>query len=155
MEAVGNRIFALVLGAGALGPGFMHNEISTPVLGVTAITMLACALGTFAAIGYDESKMPRGQQLVLGLSTVIVSAAAVGSIPRAMGWEWSNGGVQGGFGALTAFVFYYLLPPAIKRAKELVSSFNPMDWLPGKRSTPAPPAAPPAGKPGPVEDPDQ
>jgi hypothetical protein len=153
---VANRISALLLAAGAGGPGLLNNEISVPVFGVTALTVLACAFGTFAAIGYDDSRMPRGRQLFLGLSTVIMAAAAVGSVPEAMGWGWSSGGVQGGFGALTAFAFYYLLPPAIKRSKEMVASFNLADWLPGRKAAATPPPAPPtAGKPGAIEDPDK
>ena len=133
----------------------MSSEISVPVFGVDAMTILACAFGTFAAIGYDDSKMPRGRQLVLGLSTVIIGAACVGSIPTAMGWSWISGGAQGACGALTCLVVYYLLPTTIKRAKELIANFNPMEWLPGKRAASPPPAVPPASQPGADEDPDK
>ena len=153
VATVGNRLSAILLAVGTSGPAILHAEISTPVVGVNTMTILACALGTFAAIGFDDSKMPRGRQLVLGFSTVIMAASAVGAVPTAMGWTWSSGGVQGGFGALTAFAFYYLLPPAIKRAKEIVASFNPADWIPGRKAAAAPPAVPPAPKPGADEEP--
>lgn len=113
-------------------PALLNNDLSTPVLGVQMTTVMGALLGTFAAIGYDPRSMPRGKLIMLAPSTVIIAAAAVGVFPRWLGWTWASGNVEAGLGALAAVVIYYLLPPAIKRAGELIAEFKLTDYLPAK-----------------------
>ena len=68
--------------------------------------------------------------LILALSTVILGSMLVGVVPRWVGWEWANGGVEGALAGLASLACYYLLPPGIKRAGELVRSFKLTDLLP-------------------------
>lgn len=124
-------------GAGAalatLLPSLFTNDLTTPVIGVGLATVGGAALGTFAAIAYDEQVRPRGKLIMLAPATVIIASSAVGVIPRAMEWEWSSGGVEGGMAGLAAVGCYYLLPAILKRAGELVRSFTLSDFLPWRR----------------------
>lgn len=124
-------------GAGAalatLLPSLFTNDLTTPVIGVGLATVGGAALGTFAAIAYDEQVRPRGKLIMLAPATVIIASSAVGVIPRAMGWEWSSGGVEGGLAGLASVGCYYLLPAILKRAGELVRSFTLSDFLPWRR----------------------
>lgn len=114
-------------------PSMFTNDLTTPVIGVGLATVGGAALGTFAAIAYDEQVRPRGKLIMLAPATVIIASSAVGVIPRAMGWEWSSGGVEGGLAGLAAVGCYYLLPAILKRAGELVRSFTLADFLPWRR----------------------
>lgn len=144
-----DKIAAGALSLTALVPNFLTNDLTTPVLGVGVTTVAGAVLGTYAAIGYDETQRPRGRLFTLAMSTVILASTSVGAVPRWMGWEWSSGGAEGALAGLAAVVIYYLLPPAIKRARELIGEFKLSDVLPFRKGAAAqtpPPAAPPSGE---------
>jgi hypothetical protein len=152
--AVADKVAGVALSAGALLPSLLTNDLTTPVIGVVVTTVAGSILGTYAAIGYDDARRPRGQLFLLASSTVIVGAAAAGVVPKFMGWAWSSGGTEAGAAALFAFTAYYALPPAIKRAVQLIREFKLSDLLPWRKGaavTPgpdnAPAAPPPAGDP--------
>ena len=148
MAAV-DKIAAGALSLTALVPSFFTNDLTMPVLGVGVTTVAGAVLGTYAAIGYDETQRPRGRLFSLALSTVILASTTVGAVPRWLGWEWSSGGAEGALAGLAAVVIYYLLPPAIKRARELVATFKLSDVLPfrkGAAGQTPPPATPPSGE---------
>ena len=149
---------ALAAGAvvSAVIPSLFANDLTTPVLGVGLTTVGGAVLGTFAAIGYDEHPKPRGRMLILALSTVILGSMLVGVVPRWVGWEWANGGVEGALAGLASLVCYYLLPPGIKRAGELVRSFKLTDLLPFLKRRDADVTLPPDNRrPLPPEDPEK
>lgn len=133
MAAV-DKIAAGALSLTALLPNFLTNDLTTPVLGVGVTTVAGAVLGTYGAIGYDETVRPRGRLFTLALSTVIIASTVVGVVPRWMGWEWASGGAEGALAGLAAVVIYYLLPPAIKRARELVADFKLSDLFPWRRN---------------------
>lgn len=148
MAAV-DKIAAGALSLTAFVPSFFTNDLTTPVLGVGVTTVAGAVLGTYGAIGYDETQRPRGRLFTLALSTVILASITVGAIPRWLGWEWSSGGAEGALAGLAAVVIYYLLPPAIKRSRELVATFKLSDVLPFRKGAAAqtpPPATPPSGE---------
>ncbi len=156
-----DKIAAGALSLTALVPSFFTNDLTTPVLGVGVTTVAGAVLGTYGAIGYDETVRPRGRLFTLALSTVIIASTVVGVIPRWMGWTWANGGTEAALAGLAAVVISYLLPPTIKRARELIGEFKLSDLLPGRKNaavTPRPdnaPAAPPPAAPPSGEDPDK
>lgn len=152
MAAV-DKIAAGALSLTAFLPSFLSNDLTTPVLGVGVTTVAGAVLGTYGAIGYDETQRPRGRLFSLALSTVILASFLVGFVPRWMGWEWASGGDEAALAGVAAVVIYYLLPPAIKRARELIADFKLSDLLPGRKSTaaaasppPPQPTAPPSGE---------
>lgn len=145
----------MVAGAGVALPSLWNPDFTTPVIGVGMATAIGAGLGTFAAIAYDERTLPRGRLIMLAPATVILASNVVGVVPRALGWEWSSDGVEGGLAGLAAVVLYYLLPPAMARAGELVRSFTWSDVVPflKHRSKSHPPGGgDPPGNP-PPEDP--
>lgn len=146
MAAV-DKIAAGALSLTAFIPNFLTNDLTTPVLGVGVTTVAGAVLGTYAAIGYDETNRPRGRLFTLALSTVILASTLVGWVPRMLGWEWANGGTEGALAAGCAVSIYYLLTPAIKRARELVAEFKLSDVLPSRKGAAAPPPPPPAAPP--------
>ena len=125
-----DKLMASGAALAAVIPSLFTNDLTTPVLGVGLTAGGGAALGTFAAIGYDEALRPRGRLVTLAVSTVILASMLVGVVPRWLGWEWASGGAEAALSGLAALVCYYLLPPAIKRAGELVRSFNLSDLLP-------------------------
>ena len=145
-----DKLAAGTISMTALLPSLFTNDLTTPVLGVGVTTVAGAVLGTYGAIGYDEKQRPRGKLFTLALSTVILASMLVGVLPRALGWNWSSGGVEGGLAGLTAVILYYLLPPTLKRAGELIRSFTWADLLPFLKRhqppDPPPPAAPPGGE---------
>lgn len=152
--AVADKIAGVALSLGALAPGLFNNNLTTPIIGVVVTTVAGSILGTYAAIGYDDARRPRGQLFLLASSTVIVGAAAAGVVPKFMGWAWSSGGTEAGAAALFAFAAYYALPPAIKRSVQLIREFKLSDLLPWRKNAPvtpdpdnAPAAPTPAGNP--------
>lgn len=130
MAAGTDKLAASLVTLSTIVPSLFTNDLTTPVLGVGLTTVAGAVLGTFAAIGYDEQPKPRGRMLILALSTVILGSMLVGVVPRWVGWEWANGGVEGALAGLASLACYYLLPPGIKRAGELVRSFKLTDLLP-------------------------
>ena len=126
---------AVAAGA-ALSPlvvNLFTNDLTTPVLGVGLTTVAGAALGTFAAIAYDEQLKPRGRLIVLAPATVIMGCMLVGVVPRWLGWGWSSDGVEGALAGLAAFACYHLLPEAMKRSRELVRNFHLADFIPGAK----------------------
>lgn len=130
MAAGTDKVAAGLVALSSIVPSLFTNDLTTPVLGVGLTTVGGAVLGTFAAIGYDEQPRPRARMLILAMSTVILGSMLVGVVPRWIGWEWASGGVEGALAGLASLVCYYLLPPAIKRAGELVRSFKLSDLLP-------------------------
>lgn len=148
--AMADKIAGLALSAGALAPGLFSNDLTTPIIGVGVTTVGGAILGTYAAIGYDDAKRPRGKLFVLATSTVIIGAALSGVVPKWMGWSWSSGGTEAGAAALFAFVAFYALPPAIKRSREIIRDFKVSDLLPWRKNaavTPTPDNPPAANPP--------
>lgn len=127
------KILAAAAAGAPLLSALFHNDLTTPVVGVGVATVAGAALGTFAAIAYDERVLPRGRLIMLAPATVIVASMAVGVVPRWAGWTWSSGGVEAGLAGLAAVACYYLLPPALKRAGELVRHFTLADFMPWRR----------------------
>lgn len=73
--AMADKIAGMALSAGALAPALFTNDLTTPIIGVGITTVGGAILGTYAAIGYDDAKRPRGKLFLLASSTVIVGAA--------------------------------------------------------------------------------
>lgn len=146
MAAIPDKVAAGIVSLAAFVPSLFTNDLTTPYLGVGVSTIAGAALGTYAAIGYDDAIRPRGKLFVQATSTVILAAAMTGVVPAWMGWKWFNGGVEGGAAALCALVVYYALPEAIPTVRRLIRDFKLSD-LNIFRRTPAaqsPPAAPPS-----------
>lgn len=143
-----DKIAAGVISLAAILPSLFTNEMTTPYLGVGVSTIAGAALGTFAAIGYDDAVRPHGKLFVLAVSTVIIAASLTGVIPEWLGWKWFNSGVEGGAGALCALIVYYTLPEAIPAMRRLVRDFKLSDVNIFRRGQPAqsPPPAPRDGE---------
>lgn len=127
MVAIPDKVAATIVAIAAFIPSLFTNELTTPYLGVGVSTIAGAALGTYAAIGYDEAVRPRGKLFVLATSTVIIAAALTGVIPAWAGWKWFNGGVEGGAAALCALITYYALPEAIPALRKLIRNFKLSD----------------------------
>lgn len=146
MAVIPDKIAAGLVSLAAVIPSLFTNELTMPYLGVDVSTIAGAALGTYAAIGYDDTIRPRGKLFVLASSTVIVAAATTGVVPAWMGWKWLNGGVEGGAAALCALVVYYGLPEAIPTVRRLIRDFKLSDINIFRRGSAAqsPPSAPPS-----------
>lgn len=148
MAVIPDKVAAGIISLGAIIPSLFTNDMTTPYLGVGVSTIAGAALGTYAAIGYDDTIRPRGKLFVLATSTVILAAALTGVIPAWAGWKWFNGGVEGGAAALCALVTYYALPEAIPTVRRLIRDFKLSDLnifrRGGAAQSPPPPAPPPA-----------
>lgn len=128
-----NSIAATVNG---MPHAMLANDVTMPVIGVGVSTIAGAVLGTFAAIGYDESERPRGRLFVVAFSTVIIASAATGAVPRAIGWEWANGVVEGGVAALCALICYFGLPELIPVMRRTIRGFKLSDLRFFRRSSP-------------------
>lgn len=143
MAVIAPRIAAGVVSLAAVVPSIFTNDLTIPYLGVGISTIAGAALGTYAAIGYDDATRPRGKLFLLSTSTVIVSAAMTGVVPAWMGWQWFNAGVEGGAAALCSLVVYYALPEAIPTARRIIRDFKLSDINIFKRHGSGPPATKP------------
>lgn len=144
MTAIPDKVAAGLLSLFAVIPSIFTNEITTPYIGVGVSTIAGAALGTYAAIGYDETVRPRGKLFALATATIITSAAVTGVVPAWLGWKWLNGGIEGGVAALCALVAYYAMPEAIPTIRRIIRDFKLSDvniFRRGDRG--APPPAPP------------
>lgn len=131
---IGSKLSGVALSVGAAFPSIFTDGITQPYLSVGVSTIAGAALGTYAAIGYDDERPPYGKLLLVGSSTMIIASALVGVLPGLAGWHWINKGVEGGTAALCAFWLYYLLPEAIPLSKRLVRNFKLSDlWFFRKR----------------------
>lgn len=139
--AIPDKLAAGIVSLAALVPSIFTNDITTPVVGVGVSTIAGAVLGTYAAIGYDETIRPRGKLFALASSTVIIASSATGVIPKWLGWTWVNGGVEGGAAALCAVICYFTLPEAIPASRRLIRGFKLSD-LNIFRKGAAPPPAP-------------
>lgn len=146
MGAIQDKVAAGLVSLSAIIPSIFTNQMTTPLLGVGVSTIAGAALGTYAAIGYDEAVRPRGKLFVLATSTVIIASALTGVLPAWAGWTWINPGIEGGAAALSALTVYYTLPEAIPTIRRLAREFKLSDLNIFRRGAPAqsPPSAPPA-----------
>jgi hypothetical protein len=124
---INSKLGGAVMSLGAAFPSLFTNGMTQPVLSVGVSTIAGAALGTYAAIGYDDRVIPRGKLLFVASSTAIIASALVGVLPGLAGWHWINKGVEGGTAALCAFVLYYLLPEAIPTGQRLIRNFKLSD----------------------------
>lgn len=149
MAVIPDKIAAGIVSLAAIIPSLFTNDLTTPYLGVGVSTIAGAALGTYAAIGYDDVIRPRGKLFVQATSTVILAASLTGVIPAWAGWKWFNGGVEGGAAALCALIVYYALPEAIPTVRRLIRDFKLSDLNIFRRGaaaqSPPPPAPPPPG----------
>lgn len=122
--AIQDKLLAGLVGLGATAPSLLSNDLTTPVIGVGVSTIAGSVLGTYAAIGYDDVERPRGKLFSLATATVIISSAATGFFPKLWGWQWVNGGVEGGAAALAAVICFYALPEAIPATRRLFREFK-------------------------------
>lgn len=127
--------FAGTVGVTIAGPlsSALSNDISQPIIAASVSTIIGAALGTYAAIAYDEAHRPRGKLFALALATIIVAAAVTGVVPAALGWGWASDKLAGGFAALAALAVYYWLPPAIQRSVEIIRGLKLADLLPWRK----------------------
>lgn len=139
MVEIQNKVAAGLVSLSAIIPSLFTNDMTTPLLGVGVSTIAGAALGTYAAIGYDEVVRPRGKMIVMATSTVIIASALTGVIPAWAGWKWFNGGVEGGAAALCALIIYYALPEAIPTVRRLIRDFKLSDINIFRRGAAAPP----------------
>lgn len=120
--ALGEKLLGVALSTAAVSaPALFTNDLTTPVVGVGVTTIAGAVLGTYAAIGFEDETRPRGKMFSLAISTVIIASMGTGVIPRAMKWTWSDPLIEGAIAGLAALIIYNLLPPAMKRAKGLIS----------------------------------
>lgn len=126
-------------------PSFFTNDMTTPVIGAGVATIAGAALGTYAAIGYDDTIRPRGRLFTLAISTIIIATMLTGVLPAAAGWKWWNAGIEGAGAGLCAVTVYFLLPEAITSGRRIVRNFKLSDFAIFRRGAhpPPPPEAPP------------
>lgn len=145
--SIPDKMAAGILSLAAVVPSIFTNELTTPIIGVGVSTIAGAALGTFAAIGYDDAVHARGKLFTLAIGTVIISSAMTGVLPAYFGWKWLNGGLEGGVAALGSVICYYTLPEIIPLIRRVARSFKLSDLkelLPFRRGGAAtPPNAPP------------
>lgn len=143
---------AVTLAAGL--PAFLSglsNDMTVPVLGVGATTIVGAALGTLAALGYDNNPpRPGGRLVVRSLATIIMASMLVGGVPALAGWTWNTPAAEGAVTGLTAVAVYYLFDPVKGWALAQVSEFKLSDFIPWLRKRT--PTAPPAGQNPPTDE---
>ena len=117
----------------AMAPAMFSNDLTTPIIGVGLTAIGGALLGTGAAITADESRRPRGRMFALGTSTFVMTIFLVGVVPHWAGWEWTNSKTEFGLSGIAAFLCFFVLPPAAKRAGEIARHFKLSDVIPGLR----------------------
>lgn len=150
MPVLPDKVAAVLVSIAAVIPSLFTNEFTTPYLGVGVSTIAGAALGTYAAIGYDDAVRPRGKLFMQATATIIIAAALTGVVPAWAGWKWFNSGIEGGAAALCALVTYYALPEAIPTIRRLVREFKWSDiniFRRGGGAQSPPPPSPSDGEP--------
>lgn len=127
MTVVPDKALAGLVSLTALIPSIFTNDITTPIIGVGVSTVAGAVLGTYAAIGYDLEARPRGKLFAMATATVIIASSATGVVPQWLGWQWVNGGVEGGAAALAAVICYYTLPEIIPTVRRIIREFKLSD----------------------------
>jgi len=121
----------------------LSNDMTVPIIGVGATTIVGAALGTLAALGYDNNPpRPGGRLVVRALSTIIMASLLVGGVPAIAGWTWDTPAAEGAVTGLVAIAVYYLFDPVKAWALAQVSEFKLSDFIPWLRKrTPTTPTA--------------
>lgn len=154
MAVIPDKVAAGLVSLAAFIPSLFTNDLTTPYLGVGVSTVAGAALGTYAAIGYDDAVRPRGKLFALATSTIIIASSATGIVPKWMGWQWVNGGVEGGAAAMIALVCYFAIPEAVPTVRRLIRGFKLSDLNFFRRGQ-HPPATPPPSAPPSDGEPDK
>lgn len=120
------------------------NEMTVPVLGIGVTSIAGAALGTLAAIGYDNNPpRPGGRLAFRSVSTIIIASMLVGGVPALSGWTWTTPAAEGAITGLVALAVYYGLDPVKKWALAQLGDFRLSDFIPFLRKR-----APTAQSPG-------
>lgn len=119
-----DRLIGLALSTGVVVPTMMSPDHTMPIIGVGIAAVAGALVGTGVAIAYDQERRPTGRMLGLAVATFFAAIMIVGFIPEMMGWEWQNDGTEFGLTGASAWIGYYVLPPAGKRVGELIRSFK-------------------------------
>lgn len=144
-------VFVSLAGAMPAILSSFSNDMTVPVFGVGVTTIGGAALGTLAAIAYDNNPpRPGGRLAVRSLGTIIMASLLVGGVPAIAGWSWNAQAAEGAVAGLTALVVYYVFDPLKVWALAQLSEFKLSDFIPWLRKrTPTPP---PAGQNAPTDD---
>ncbi|GEM_PF-4111314 len=130
----------------------LSNDMTVPVIGVGATTIVGAALGTLAALGYDNNPpRPGGRLVIRSLSTIVMASLLVGGVPAITGWHWDVQAAEGAVTGLTAIAVYYLFDPIKKWAQgQFTADLKLSDFIPWMRKRT--PAAPNPGQNAPSDD---
>lgn len=135
----------------ALATGLLSNDITVPVIGVGATTIVGAALGTLAALGYDNNPpRPGGRLVIRSLSTIVMASLLVGGLPAITGWHWNVQAAEGAVTGLTAIAVYYLFDQVKKWAQGQLTDLKLSDFIPWMRKRT--PTAPDPGQNAPSND---
>lgn len=149
-----DKAAGIVVAVGAFMPGLLSsfsNDMTVPIIGVGVTTIGGAALGTLAAIAYDNNPpRPGGRLVVRSAGTIVMAGLLVGGVPAIAGWTWNAQAAEGAVAGLTALVVYYLFEPIKAWALAQLSEFKLSDFIPWLRKRT--PAAPPAGQNAPTDE---
>ena len=121
----------------------LSNDMTVPVIGVGATTIVGAALGTLAALGYDNNPpRPGGRLVIRSLSTIVMASLLVGGVPAITGWHWEVQAAEGAVTGLTAIAVYYLFDPVKKWAQGQLTDLKLSDFIPWMRKRTPTPANP-------------
>lgn len=100
------------------------NDWSLALFNVPVTVLGMAAAGSILSFAYDVDggvKMSRKRLYFLAIANAIIAAATVSLIPKWMGWDWMNHGLEGSLALLLAATARFAIPAFIKLIPEIIS----------------------------------
>lgn len=112
------------------------SALTGPLLGVDVVAAGSAMLGTLFAGAWAEPIESRLQLGLVVVGSTVLACFAVAILP-AFGFEWAKTAPPGPLCGVMAAALRLFLGATVKRGRHLIAVFNPMDWLPSRRSSAA------------------
>lgn len=107
--------------------------LTPPVLGVSVSAAGTALLGTLVAGAWAEPIDSKGRLALVVVGSSVLACFTVAVLP-AFDLNWAKAAPQGPLCGVLAVVYRLWLAAVTKRGGQLISSFNPLDWLPSRKT---------------------
>lgn len=101
----------------------LHNEVSTPMLGVPLTVLGTAAGGALASFAYGIPEATRMRLFFLAISNTFIGALGVAVLPVWLGWQWVTPVLLPPVAGLLAFVARWVIPLVVELAPQWIRNW--------------------------------
>lgn len=110
------------------------NQLSVPFFSVPLTVLTMAAGGAFFSFAYGDPVTPRKKLYFLALANTFIATSCVAIVPKFMGWQWVETGLQGPLAFVFAAGARWVIPAIIKAIPALVNKYLKLDKEPKNES---------------------